>query len=121
MKDKFFPDANFGTLTLETEGTQFAKSVNMEWRPTGAEGFLTKPLLIASEKGRSTSLMKIEPGAVSQPHTHRTFEEIFVLEGSFYDQDNTYFPGDFVLRAPETVHMAGSKGGALVLVSTFVS
>ena len=60
--------------------------------------------------------MKVDAGAFSPMHAHDDIEQIYVLEGSFYDQDKTYGPGDYVIRAPGALHSAGSEEGAVVLL-----
>ena len=60
--------------------------------------------------------MKVEPGAWSPMHAHGEVEQVYVLEGSFYDQDNTYGPGDYIVRAAGADHTAGSENGALILL-----
>lgn len=92
-------------------------SASVEWQPTGSEGFWVKPLFEDAERGEKTLLMKIDPGAWSPMHTHPgELEQIYVLEGSFYDQDATMGPGDYCCRAPDAAHEAGSKNGAIVLL-----
>ena len=92
------------------------ESRNNAWQSCGSDGFLIKPLMEDSTKGIRTWLMKVEPGAFSPMHDHVEIEQIFVLEGSFYDQNQTYGPGDYVVRAPGAMHSAGSKDGALVIL-----
>ena len=60
--------------------------------------------------------MKVDPGAFSPLHAHEEIEQIYVLEGQFYDQAKTYGPGDFIVRAPGAMHSAGSEEGAVVLL-----
>ncbi|MBC8242727.1 MAG: cupin domain-containing protein [Alphaproteobacteria bacterium] len=60
--------------------------------------------------------MKVDAGAISPPHAHDELEQVFVLEGAFYDADRTYGPGDFIVRAPGAIHTGGSKVGALALL-----
>jgi len=69
-----------------------------------------------AEKGIRTWLMKVEPGAYSPMHDHSEVEQIYVLEGTFYDQDQTYGPGDYIIRAAGAMHTAGSKDGAVVML-----
>ena len=41
---------------------------------------------------------------------------MYVLEGSFFDDDRLVKAGDFCARSPGAVHYAASDEGALVLV-----
>jgi len=98
-------------------GSMRYASASVDWQPTEAEGFWMKPLFEDAERGEKTMLMKVDPGAWSPMHTHPgEMEQIYVIEGSFYDQDVTMGPGDYCCRAPDAAHEAGSKEGAIVLL-----
>lgn len=98
-------------------GSMRYASASAEWQPTDSEGFWVKPLFEDAERGEKTLLMKIDPGAWSPMHTHPgELEQIYVLEGTFYDQDASMGPGDYCCRAPDAAHEAGSKTGAIVLL-----
>jgi anti-sigma factor ChrR (cupin superfamily) len=87
----------------------------LAWAPTDTPGFWQKPLL-AEGDGGSTTLMRIDPGAHADVHHHGQLEEIFVLDGEFSDQDRTYGPGQYCVRAPGAEHTTYSEGGCTVLV-----
>ena len=87
-----------------------------EWQDCGADGFLIKPLLEDGAAGLRTWLLKVEPGAWSDSHAHDEVEQIYVLEGSFYDEEKTYQAGEFIVRAAGALHTAGSETGAVVLL-----
>ena len=98
-------------------GSMRYASAPVEWQPTDAKGFWVKPLFEDTERGEKTLLMKVDPGAWSPMHTHPgELEQVYVLEGSFYDQEATMGPGDYCCRAPDAAHEAGSKTGAIVLL-----
>jgi anti-sigma factor ChrR (cupin superfamily) len=87
------------------------------WQATESKGFWIKPLFEDASRGEKTLLMKIDPGAYVTSHTHEgELEQLWVLEGSFYDQDRTLNVGDYCCRAPNAAHTAGSAHGAIVLV-----
>ena len=44
---------------------------------------------------------------------------VYLLEGTFYDDEAEYRAGDFIVRAPGAVHTGGSRDGALVLLVYF--
>ena len=92
------------------------KSREIPWQGSDAPGFWVKPLIEDDHQGIRTWLMKVDPGAFSDMHGHSEYEQIYVLEGAFYDQDHEYGPGDFIVRAPGALHTAGSKEGAVVLL-----
>ena len=101
-------------LGLPDNGTTVVRASG--WTAGERPGELVRPL-IDDPAGFRTMLMKILPGPLGEAHAHDTIEQIYVLEGDFFDEDASYRAGDFVLRMPGTMHRAGSKGGATLLVS----
>jgi anti-sigma factor ChrR (cupin superfamily) len=87
-----------------------------DWQPTEAPGFWIRNLLVDPAASATTLLMKIDPGAFFDRHSHDELEQIYVLEGSFYDEDRVLKPGDYCCRAPGAMHTAGSEDGAVVLL-----
>jgi anti-sigma factor ChrR (cupin superfamily) len=116
MSELFSRQSQTGLNGLPRADSLVFDSSLIDWQDCGAEGFRIKPLLEDGKQGIRTWLMKVDAGAYSPPHAHEEFEQIYVLEGSFYDQDNTYGPGEFIVRAPQAMHSAGSETGALVLL-----
>ena len=116
----FHADQDDNCPGIPSNGTLLQKTTNQQWQPCGADGFWIKPLLeeAGSENHSAvrTWLMKVDAGAWSPDHSHEQTEQIYVLEGSFYDAEQEYGPGDFVVRAPGAMHTAGSKQGAIVLL-----
>lgn len=90
-------------------------SAAQPWVDGGGEGFLAKELLDA-EDGRQAYIIKVEPGAHAGSHSHDRMEHLLVLEGDFYDQNQTYVKGDFVVRERGANHIAGSRNGALIFL-----
>jgi len=85
-----------------------------EWAPTDTPGFWEKHLL-RDDRG-STVLMRVDPGASYGLHHHDQLEEILVIEGEFSDQDHTYGPGQYCVRAPGAEHTSHSQNGCTVLL-----
>ncbi|MGV8919163.1 MAG: cupin domain-containing protein [Pseudomonas sp.] len=99
------------------QGSRYHRAATEEWQPTATPGFWIKPLFAEAGHGEKTFLMKVDPGAFAVSHTHAgELEQLFVLEGSFFDQDRTLNVGDYCCRAPDAAHIAGSEHGALLLV-----
>ena len=92
------------------------------WQESGSDGFWIKPLFEDAPRNLKTWLMRVEPGAHATLHDHAELEQVYVLDGSFYDQDRTYRAGEYILRAPGVMHTAGSEDGAVVILfySSFV-
>ena len=103
-------------LSRPEGGTLVARIAGSEWQDSGTEGFHIKPLYEDKASGQRTWLMRVEPGAVAPAHAHEEFEQIYVIEGSFYDDENTYRAGDFAIRAPGVMHTGGSETGAIVML-----
>jgi anti-sigma factor ChrR (cupin superfamily) len=86
-----------------------------DWQAGANPGEFVRPL-IEDERGYRTLLWKVGASPLGDMHAHGEIEQIFVLEGDFYDDEASYAPGDFVLRMPGTKHRAGSKNGCTMLL-----
>ena len=86
-----------------------------DWRPTADPGFWEKALL-DDGNGSRTTLMRLDAGAHTGLHHHAELEEILVLDGEFSDQDRTYGPGEYCIRAPGVEHTSSSIDGCTVLL-----
>jgi len=94
----------------------YTSAEGARWELTGSAGMWVKRLYEDEQRGERTWLFRMDPGAHSPPHSHAEFEQVYVLEGSFYDQDRLVKAGDYCARAPGAVHSAASDDGALMLV-----
>ena len=104
-----------GMIGPLAQGSSYRATAASDWESADDPGFLYKALYEAP--GCRTWLMRVEPGAWSPPHAHDgELEQIYVLEGSFYDDERLMRAGDFCCRAPGAMHSAGSDEGALVLL-----
>ena len=86
-----------------------------DWTAGERPGELVRSL-IDDPAGYRTMLLQVAPGPLGVMHAHDTVEQIYVLEGDFFDDEATYGPGDFVVRMPGTQHRAGSRGGCTMMV-----
>ena len=86
-----------------------------EWKEGERPGELVRAL-VDDPAGYRTMLMKIAPGPLGVRHAHDEIEQIYVMEGDFFDEEGSYQAGDFVLRMPGTMHRAGSKKGCTMMV-----
>ena len=96
-----------GTGSIKTEASQ--------WVPGERPGELIRSL-VEDSLGYRTMLMKIAPGPLGVMHAHAEIEQIYVMDGDFFDDDASYGPGDFVLRMPGAMHRTGSKNGGTMLI-----
>ena len=102
-------------LATPPAGSRYLDPAALEWHADGPK-FWTKPLHEDPARGERTLLMKIDPGAAFPLHAHDEIEQIYVLSGSFFDQDRVMRAGDYACRAPGAMHTTGSEEGAVVLV-----
>jgi len=69
------------------------------------------------DTGRGTYLLRMDPGAVTIPHTHAHHEEFLVLEGHLIEPDGTALgPGDYASFAAGTHHNSRTEDGCLLIV-----
>ncbi len=96
---------------------RYLKTHDVAWEATETPGFWVKCLHEDKDKGESTWLMKSDAGFASPPHAHTDFEEVFILEGEFFDGEQTLGPGDYVAREPGAMHEGSSDAEVIMLVS----
>lgn len=106
----------FRGLSMPTSGSLSCSSDAIGWQSCGVDGFWLKPLFEDDSSAQKCWLMKMDAGAYSSAHAHENIEQIFVLDGSFYDDDKIHQKGDYIIRAPGAMHTAGSEEGALMLL-----
>jgi anti-sigma factor ChrR (cupin superfamily) len=99
--------------TLPKSGS--IKIAASDWQSGERPGELIRKL-VDDPRGYRSMLMKIEPGPLGALHSHDEIEQIYVMEGDFFDDDASYGAGDFLLRMPGTMHRAGSKSGCLMMI-----
>jgi len=103
-------------LDRQKVGTHRINLPARDWELTDLHGFLVKPIFEDKRTGERTMLMKILPGAFAESHCHDQLEEVFILEGTFYDDENVYSAGHYCQRAVGAFHTAGSQDGCVVLL-----
>ena len=96
-------------------GSTYVKPQQLEWQKTQFDKVWLKVLYENKDKGESTVLVKLEPGAHLPYHKHPELEQAYVLEGSMYDHDGTCSAGEYVWRKPGSLHENHSDTGAVVL------
>src|SRR5881296_2939453 len=78
---------------------------NMPWERTKFAGIRIK-VLYSDDRGMTTALFKLDPGAVVPLHEHTALEQTFVLEGTIEDHEGVCGPGQFVWRPAGNQHEA---------------
>ncbi len=69
-----------------------------------------------SASGRTTSIIEYTAGVNFQNHTHPLGEEIFVLEGTFSDENGDYPAGTYIRNPAGTSHTSFSKKGCMLFI-----
>ena len=89
------------------------------WIYSGLPGIEIKPLFKEAALGRSTYLVRMEPGARLPGHRHGDIEQCLVLEGDIRWGDLTYEKGDFIVMGKNTDHpeIYTEKGNLLLLIA----
>lgn len=71
---------------------------------------------LGAEAGRSTSIVRYAPGAGFPHHQHPAGEEIFVLCGTFSEEEEHYPAGWYLRNPPGSSHGPASREGATIFV-----
>jgi anti-sigma factor ChrR (cupin superfamily) len=104
-----------GRIQPTINGSTYVKPQLLEWQKTQFDKVWLKVLYEDKEKGESTVLIKLEPGAHLPYHRHPELEQAYVLEGSMYDHDGKCSAGEYVWRQAGSLHENRSDTGAVVL------
>ena len=72
--------------------------------------------LMDNPAGYRTTLMRVDPGPLGAAHFHAEIEQVYVIDGDFFDEEASYGPGDLVVRAGGAMHRSGSKNGCTMLL-----
>lgn len=116
MADLFSSQSEDSGITIEAGQSGWLNPADISWQDSGCKGFWIKPLFEDKSRHLKTWLMKVDPGAYSPLHDHAELEQAYVLQGSFYDQGNVYQAGEYILRAPGVMDIAGSEERAIVIL-----
>lgn len=61
-------------------------------------------------------VIRMQPGAATIPHVHKTNEDYLIIEGDLIEPDGTVLgPGDFVHQDPGTRHNSRTENGCLII------
>jgi len=89
------------------------------WASTGMAGVDIKQLFLEAESGRSTYLLRMQPGVSLPAHFHHDTEQCLVLKGDIGWGDLVYEEGDFIVMGKHTKHpeIRTINGNLLLLIS----
>jgi len=105
----------------------FTKKVVIEttqqpWINSPMAGVKRKPLARSEDEVHITSIVEYAAGSYLSEHTHPQGEEIFVLEGTFSDQDGDYPAGlIFSIHPIVAILLLVNKGLILVKLNQFIN
>jgi anti-sigma factor ChrR (cupin superfamily) len=105
-------------VPTNTSSRQMVKirSSEGEWQPL-ATGVYRKTLFEDQERGTTTSIIKLEPGAHIPSHEHGGIEECIVLEGDVYSDTESFAAGDYLCMPAGSMHeQLFSTNGALLFI-----
>jgi anti-sigma factor ChrR (cupin superfamily) len=89
------------------------------WVSAGMPGIDIKPLFQEDDTGRSTYLLRMQPGVRLPAHYHHDAEQCLVLKGDICWGDLVYEEGDFIVMGKGTMHpeIHTVHGNLLLLMS----
>lgn len=105
-----------------TLNMDFSKAVcslpdEQQWLKSPADGVSRMPLeREAAESGHTTSFVKFYPGSFFPPHQHPFGEEIYVLDGTFSDENGDYPAGTYIRNPPGSHHKPFTRDGCILFV-----
>ncbi len=100
-----------GRKVVRTAHTSFGV---YEWEPERTDISLLK-LSFDHASGQGSYIMRMDPGAETEWHTHDRREEYIIIEGDLVEPDGTVLgPGDVVLFEPGTTHNSRTETGCLI-------
>ncbi len=100
-----------------TSESLYVSAEELPWRDSPYEGVSWKKLYFDEASGRSSVLLRFEPGASYGAHRHPRGEQYLVLEGSVEDGGRSYGKGTYVHHPPGSTHKPSSAAGCLLFVS----
>jgi quercetin dioxygenase-like cupin family protein len=95
-------------------GTSTKRAADAEWQQH-SEGIVFRVLKVDEARGRQTLLVKMQPGAIYQSHSHDIDEECLVIEGDLQFGDLVLRAGDFHLATSGTHHPTGKTTAGCLL------
>jgi anti-sigma factor ChrR (cupin superfamily) len=111
-----------GVSMIQNFNLDFSKvvvinSAQQMWQDSPAKGVQRIPLeREAAESGHVTSIVRYAPGSEFSSHGHPQGEEIYVLEGTFSDENGDYPAGSYLRNPPGSSHAPFSKHGCTLFV-----
>jgi anti-sigma factor ChrR (cupin superfamily) len=102
-------------------GRRIVATGEAELGPYDMEGPLQPEMAVAllsydKASAEGVYFMRMDPGAVTIPHTHGGFEDFLILEGELIESDGTVLrAGDVVSYAPGSHHNSRTTTGCTLI------
>lgn len=103
-------------MSPEDREQKVINTVENSWHSGLVEGIEVMPL--HTYQTENVALVKWQPGAVFQRHSHWGGEEIYVIAGVFVDEYGIYPQGTWIRNPHGSVHTPFSNQGCLIYVKT---
>lgn len=104
-------------INADRRQTAVMQGATLRWSPSPEPGVERRYLeRVGAEVALATTIVRYRPGARFAAHRHELGEEIFVLEGTFSDQDGNYPAGTYVRNPPGSTHAPYSVDGCVIFV-----
>lgn len=100
---------------LDPLASRYVDIESLSWNSSSFPGIEFKTLLVDSETGILTTLVRMAPGSTLPDHQHVEIEQTYVLEGRLVDDGGEVTSGNFVWRPSGSRHSAHAPEGALLL------
>lgn len=86
------------------------------WRKL-RENIFHKHLARDEERNFQMDLIQLKPGMRYGEHLHPDVEWVFILKGSFSDENGSYNAGDFIVNKKNSTHIVttGQEGAELLV------
>ena len=96
--------------------THYLSATGLNWEAHG-DNYWEATLHRDEAKGERTVIMRMGPGAHFGMHAHEgEREQIYILSGSFRDQNQTLRAGDYACREPGAPHSSDSDEGCVAIL-----
>ena len=90
---------------------------DLPWVSSPAKGVDRRMLdRLGDEVAKATSVVRYQPGAKVQAHTHEFGEELLILDGKFSDETGHYAAGTYIMNPPGSYHAPFSESGCTLFV-----
>lgn len=91
---------------ITAEATETVKPSAWQWTEPEweevAPGITCKMLASDTDRDRVSMLVRLAPGVAYPPHTHAGVEELYLLDGELWIEDEKLYPGDYNRGDPGT-------------------